>query len=112
MAKPKNVTDSQICGKDVEMEKKVDTPQPYQKKRQEEPQHTVEELEKYIQQIHVEYNKLAEANRQMNNNNAVIRVELLFKVLDKADFFPKPFVKKCVLELEDLLTIPDQEEKK
>lgn len=108
MAKQKKVTDSQICDKDVEMEKKVDTPQP----RQEKPQHTVEELEKYIQQIHVEYNKLAEANRQMNNNNAVIRVELLFKVLDKASFFSKPFVKKCVLELEDLLTIPDQEEKK
>ena len=70
----------------------------------------IQELEKYIQQIHVEYNKLAEANRKMNNNNAVIRVELLFKVLDKANFFPKPFVKKCVLELEDLLTIPDQEE--
>lgn len=108
MAKPKNVTDPQICGKDVEMEKKVNPLQPSQEK----PQHTVEELEKYIQQIHVEYNKLAEANRQMNNNNAVIRVELLFKVLDKANFFPKPFVKKCVLELEDLLTIPDQEEKK
>ena len=108
MAKQKNVTDSQISDKDVEMEKKV---KPFQSS-QEKPQHTVEELEKYIQQIHVEYNKLAEANRQMNNNNAVIRVELLFKVLDKANFFPKPFVKKCVLELEDLLTIPDQEEKK
>lgn len=108
MAKQKNVTDSQICDNDVVMEKKLDSCQPCQEK----PQHTVEELEKYIQQIHVEYNKLAEANRQMNNNNAVIRVELLFKVLDKANFFPKPFVKKCVLELEDLLTIPDQEEKK
>ena len=106
MAKPKNVAKPQICGEDVEMEKKVHPFQPSQEK----PQHTVEELEKYIQQIHVEYNKLAEANRQMNNNNAVIRVELLFKVLDKANFFPKPFVKKCVLELEDLLTIPDQEE--
>lgn len=108
MAKPKNVLTKQICDKDVEMEKKVHPFQPSQEK----PQHTVEELERYIQQIHVEYNKLAEANRQMNNNNAVIRVELLFKVLDKANFFPEPFVKKCVLELEDLLTIPDQEEKK
>ena len=108
MAKPKNVLTKQVCDEDVEMEKKVNPLQP----NQEKPQHTVEELEKYIQQIHVEYNKLAEANRQMNNNNAVIRVELLFKVLDKANFFPKPFVKKCVIELEDLLTIPDQEEKK
>ena len=108
MAKQKTVTDSQICDKEVKMEKKLNPVQPGQEK----PQHTVEELERYIQQIHVEYNKLAEANRQMNNNNAVIRVELLFKVLDKANFFPEPFVKKCVLELEDLLTIPDQEEKK
>ena len=108
MAEQKNVLTKQICDEDVEMEKKVHPFQPSQEK----PQHTVEELERYIQQIHVEYNKLAEANRQMNNNNAVIRVELLFKVLDKANFFPKPFVKKCVLELEDLLTIPDQEEKK
>ena len=108
MAKTKNVTDSQICDKDVKIEKKLNPFQPGQEK----PQHTVEELERYIQQIHVEYNKLAETNRQMNNNNAVIRVELLFKVLDKANFFPEPFVKKCVLELEDLLTIPDQEEKK
>ena len=108
MAKSKNVTDSQICDKEVKMEKKLNPVQPGQEK----PQHTVEELERYIQQIHVEYNKLAETNRQMNNNNAVIRVELLFKVLDKANFFQKPFVKKCVLELEDLLTIPDQEEKK
>ena len=108
MAKPKNVLTKQICDEDVEMEKKVHPFQPSQEK----PQHAVEELERYIQQIHVEYNKLAEANRQMNNNNAVIRVELLFKVLDKANFFPEPFVKKCVLELEDLLTIPDQEEKK
>ena len=106
MTEQKNVLIKQICDKDVEMEKKV---KPFQPKK-EKPQHTVEELEKYIQQIHVEYNKLAEANRQMNNNNAVIRVELLFKVLDKANFFPKPFVKKCVLELEELLTIPDQEE--
>lgn len=108
MAKPKNVLTKQICDEDVEMEKKVKPFQPSQEK----PQHTVEELEKYIQHIHVEYNKLAEANRQMNNNNAVIRVELLFKVLDKASFFRESFVKKCVLELEDLLTIPDQEEKK
>lgn len=108
MTEQKNVLTKQICDEDVEMEKKVHPFQPSQEK----PQHTVEELERYIQQIHVEYNKLAEANRQMNNNNAVIRVELLFKVLDKANFFPEPFVKKCVLELEDLLTIPDQEEKK
>lgn len=108
MAKSKNVLTKQIYDEDVEMEKKVSPFQPDQEK----PQHTVEELERYIQQIHVEYNKLAEANRQMNNNNAVIRVELLFKVLDKANFFPEPFVKKCVLELEDLLTIPDQEEQK
>lgn len=108
MVEQKNVLTKQICDEDVEMEKKVHPFQPSQEK----PQHTVEELERYIQQIHVEYNKLAEANRQMNNNNAVIRVELLFKVLDKANFFPEPFVKKCVLELEDLLTIPDQEEQK
>lgn len=108
MTEQKNVLTKQICDEDVEMEKKV---KPFQSS-QEKPQHTVEELERYIQQIHVEYNKLAEANRQMNNNNAVIRVELLFKVLDKANFFPEPFVKKCVLELEDLLTIPDQEEQK
>lgn len=108
MTEQKNVLTKQICDEDVEMEKKVHPFQPSQEK----PQHTVEELERYIQQIHVEYNKLAEANRQMNNNNAVIRVELLFKVLDKANFFPEPFVKKCVLELEDLLTIPDQEEQK
>ena len=74
--------------------------------------HNIEELEQYIRRLHEELNKLVEANNQLRNNNAIMRVELLMKALEKEKFFPKEFIKECAEEIMEILTIPEEFKKK
>ena len=83
-----------------------------QEAQMDKPQHSVEELEQYIQGLHGELNKLVEANNQLRNNNAIMRVELLMKALEKEKFFQEEFIKECAEEIMEILTIPEEFKKK
>lgn len=49
--------------------------------------------------------------QEMNVDNMIERIKLLFKVVEYRSSFNAEFVVKCVREIESLLTLPDKEEK-
>lgn len=79
-----------------------------QAKQAEEP--SKEQLMEHIDQLTKEYQRMYEMNKQLSNNNAIIRLELLFKVLEKQTFFPETFTKNCAEEIVAMLTLPELEE--
>lgn len=68
-----------------------------------------EQLMEHIDQLTKEYQRMYEMNKQLSNNNAIIRLELLFKVLEKQTFFPETFTKNCAEEIVAMLTLPELE---
>lgn len=73
---------------------------------------TYEELNNVCHQLSEQartlYNQLQEANL----TNAFRRLDYLFAVLDKSEFFDKDFVSKCSKEIVEILTIPEESENK
>lgn len=69
---------------------------------------TYEELEKAIEirnsQLQEMYRQLQEATSQ----NVIIRLQFLFDVIKSSDKFSTQFVSKCVKEIEETLTIPEE----
>ena len=69
---------------------------------------TYEELEKVLEvrntQLQEMYRQLQEATSQ----NVIIRLQFLFDVLKNSDKFSTQFVAKCVTEIEEALTIPEE----
>ena len=71
---------------------------------------TVEQLKEYINQIIGEYNKVLEVNKQLNVENVIKRLNLLFKVLEMKNLFPREFVTACKEEIMVLMIIKEQGE--
>ena len=44
----------------------------------------------------------------MNIDGAIKRLQLLFKVVEMKTQFPKAFVETCILEIVELLSIPEE----
>ena len=71
----------------------------------------IQQQNKYIQQLH---NKMQEMNFMLQNK----RMEYLFKVVEIANrnnvsecvCFAKDFVENCIAEIQESLTIPEEEE--
>lgn len=61
--------------------------------------------------------QLSEQNRQMfakiqelNMVNMFKRLDYLFKVVENGHMFGQDFLEKCIAEIENLMTVPEQEE--
>lgn len=74
-----------------------------------------EELEKKFMSLVQEYNKVCQQAQQMaqelqkmNSFNIFKRLDYLFKVVE-SEKFGEEFTAKCIKEIVDLLTIPEQE---
>ena len=64
---------------------------------------TYEQLEQIALQLH---NKVIQTEARLNSINlAAMRLDYLFKILDKSPFFPKKFVDECVAEIIDRLEV-------
>lgn len=62
--------------------------------------------------------QLSEQNRQLfvklqelNMANMFKRLDYLFKVVENGHMFKQDFFEKCIAEIENLMTVPEQEEK-
>lgn len=81
--------------------------------QQEKP--TYEQLMDYVTQVNQqnqmmlkESEFLKESLKQMNIDGAIKRLQLLFKVVEMKTQFPKAFVETCILEIVELLSIPEE----
>lgn len=66
-----------------------------------------EQLEQIAQVLQQKYLQAENNIRAINMTS--IRLDYLFKVLDKAQYFSEEFVKKCAKEIEDIVDIKEEE---
>lgn len=90
-----------------------------QKKKVVEMKSQVQRPEKMsYEQLENVAHQLSEQNRQMfaklqelNMTNMFKRLDYLFKVVENGHMFKQDFLEKCIAEIENLMIVPEQEEK-
>lgn len=84
------------------MEEKVKVQTPEQSK-----QLNYEELKNIAGQLQQQNMQLRRALNDLNYKNVFERLNYLFKVMEFSHMFSDEFVGKCVVEIESLMTIPE-----
>lgn len=72
---------------------------------------TYEELNNVCHQLSEQSRTLYQQLQEANLNNVFRRLDYLFAVLDKHEFFDNSFVEKCATEIVNMITIPEAEHK-
>ena len=67
-----------------------------------------EELEQVASQLSQQAQQLYARLQQAEMSNMFKRLDLLFKVVESAHAFSEEFVAKCVKEIEEIMTIPEE----
>ena len=67
-----------------------------------------EQLQGLAHQLSEQVRKMSAQIRDMNLSNVIARIDLLFKVIGNKEVFSKDFVKMCINEIEELMTIPEE----
>ena len=68
---------------------------------------TYEELNNVCHQLSEQCRRMGEQLQQANLTNAFRRLDYLFAVLDKSEFFDDSFVEKCAAEIVEMITVPE-----
>lgn len=90
-------------GKVVEM-----TPQA---KETEQPQKmSYEQLEQVAHQLSEQARQLYSQLQKSNMSNMFKRLDYLFKVVENGHMFKQDFLDKCIKEIEDIMTVPEEPE--
>ena len=71
-----------------------------------------EQLEQVATQLSQQVQNLYAKLQEAEVSNMLSRLKFLFKVIKYGDKFPTEFVKKCVEEIVDVMTIKESEEPK
>ena len=79
-----------------------------EKKVQEEQKYSYDELNNIAHQLNEQNVQLYRKLQEANLDNMFKRLDYLFKVLDKPEFFENEFVDKCANEIVELMTIPEE----
>ena len=69
-----------------------------------------EQLENVAHQLSEQARQLYAELQKANMTNIFKRLDYLFKVVENAHAFNEEFVAKCVAEVEELITVPENEE--
>ena len=67
-----------------------------------------EELEQVASQLSQQAQQLYARLQQAEMSNIFKRLDLLFKVVENAHAFNEEFVARCVKEIEEIMTIPEE----
>lgn len=68
---------------------------------------TYEQLENVAAQLHTQVRQLSEKVQELEVFNIFRRLDYLFKVIENPNSFNKEFVDKCSKEIENTITIPE-----
>lgn len=69
-----------------------------------------EQLENVAHQLSEQNRQLLAKLQELNMSNIFKRLNYLFKVIESGNMFKQYFLKKCIEEVESLMTVPEQEE--
>ena len=82
-----------------------------QAKGTEQPQKmSYEQLEQVAHQLSEQARQLYGQLQKSNLNNMFKRLDYLFKVVENGHMFKQDFLDKCVKEIEDIMTVPEEPE--
>lgn len=70
-----------------------------------------EQLENVAHQLSEQNRQLFAKLQELNMANMFKRLDYLFKVVENGHMFKQDFFEKCIAEIENLMTVPEQEEK-
>lgn len=69
-----------------------------------------EQLENIAHQLSEQAKQLYAKLQNANMTNMFKRLDYLFKIVENKESFSKEFVDKCIAEIEDLMTVPEESE--
>lgn len=88
------------------------TTQQEKKLSYEELQETASQLSAQNQQIVAKFKELYAKHQELLQNNYFVRLEWLWRVIDKRDYFDESFVSKCMAEFKEIMMPTVEEETK
>ena len=89
-------------GKVVEMQPTAETGRPEKM--------SYEQLENIAHQLSEQSKQLYAKLQAANMNNMFKRLDYLFKVVENGHMFKQDFLEKCVAEIEEIITVPEEAE--
>ena len=92
-----------------EQKKKVVEMQPVTKETERPEKMSYEQLEQIAHQLSEQARKLYSQLQQSNMTNMFKRLDYLFKVVENGHMFKQDFLDKCMVEIEELMTVPEEE---
>ena len=93
-----------------EQKKKVVKMQPATKDERPEKL-SYEQLENVAHQLSEQTKQLYMKLQAANMNNMFKRLDYLFKVVENGHMFKQDFLEKCVAEIEEIMTVPEETDK-
>ena len=94
-----------------EQKKKVVKMQPATKDERPEKL-SYEQLENVAHQLSEQAKQLYMKLQAANMNNMFKRLDYLFKVVENGHIFKQDFFEKCIAEIEEIMTVPEETDKK
>ena len=91
-----------------EQKKKVVEMQPVTKETGRPEKMSYEQLEQIAHQLSEQARKLYSQLQQSNMTNMFKRLDYLFKVVENGHMFKQDFLEKCIAEIEELMTVPEE----
>ena len=93
-----------------EQKKKVVKMQPATKDERPEKM-SYEQLENVAHQLSEQAKQLYMKLQAANMSNMFKRLDYLFKVVENGHMFKQDFLEKCIAEIEEIMTVPEETEK-
>lgn len=94
-----------------EQKTKIVEMQPATKETEKPEKMSYEQLENIAHQLSEQARKLYSQLQQSNMTNMFKRLDYLFKVVENGRMFKQDFLEKCIAEIEELMTVPEEVEK-
>lgn len=88
---------------------KVVDMQPMAKEIERPEKMSYEQLENVAHQLSEQAKQLYMKLQDANMNNIFKRLDYLFKVVENGHMFKQDFLDKCIVEIEELMTVPEEE---
>ena len=92
-----------------EQKGKVVDMQPMAKETERPEKMSYEQLENVAHQLSEQAKQLYMKLQDANMNNIFKRLNYLFKVVENGHMFKQDFLDKCIAEIEELMTVPEEE---
>lgn len=91
-----------------EQKKKIVEMQPATKETERPEKMSYEQLENVAHQLSEQAKQLYMKLQAANMSNMFKRLDYLFKVVENGHMFKQDFLEKCIAEIEEIMTVPEE----